>query len=219
MVCDLLCSVVVLRFSSSNYEVSEDNGTVTVCMTKDLETARTFTATATAQEFESEFEGMDISNTVHVLVLNSFCSPNPAEDEDFVPATIPFVFPAGTVNTVCEEFQILSDEVALEGNEQFMVELSMSLFMTIQDMDVGFGSLITAANCTNGGNVVVSSVLVTIIDTDGMISFIYCMPEKSYTKLNNDCSFFLQTLRCFIACAFYFTVIPPHCSIDSKFFQ
>ena len=174
MVCDLLCSVVVLRFSSSNYEVSEDNGTVTVCMTKDVETARTFTATATTLEFESDFEGISILNILlHVAILNSFCSPNPAEDEDFVPATIPFVFPAGTVNTVCEEFQILSDEVALEGNEQFMVELSMSFFMTIQSMDVGLGSLITAANCTNGGNVVVSSALVTIIDTDGTRSFIY----------------------------------------------
>ena len=170
MVCVLLCSVVVLRFSSSNYEVSEDNGTVTVCMTKDVETARTFTATATAQEFE----GMILQMLFHVLVLNSFCSPNPAEDEDFVPATIPFVFPAGTVNTVCEEFLILSDEVALEGNERFMVELSMPFSMTIRGMGVGFGSLITAANCTNGENVVVSSALVTIIDTDGMKSFNYC---------------------------------------------
>ena len=170
MVCVLLCSVVVLQFSSSNYEVSEDNGTVTVCMTKDVETARTFTATATTLEFE----GMILQLLLHVSILNGFCSPNPAEDEDFVPAIIRFVFPAGTVNTVCEEFQILSDDVALEGNEQFILELSMPFSMTIQGMGVGFGSLITAANCTNGENVVVSSALVTIIDTDGMISFIYC---------------------------------------------
>ena len=58
VVCVLLCSVVVLQFSSSNYEVSEDNGTVTVCVTKDLETARTFTAIATARVFESDIEGM-----------------------------------------------------------------------------------------------------------------------------------------------------------------
>ena len=58
VVCDLLCTEVLLQFSSSNYEVDEDNGTVTVCMTKDLETARAFTATATAREFESDFEGM-----------------------------------------------------------------------------------------------------------------------------------------------------------------
>ena len=49
VVCDLLCTEVLVQFSSSNYEVSEDNGTVTVCMTKDLETARAFTANATTR--------------------------------------------------------------------------------------------------------------------------------------------------------------------------
>ena len=48
---------MLLQFSSRDYTVSEDNGTVTVCMTKDLETARMFTATATSREFESDFEG------------------------------------------------------------------------------------------------------------------------------------------------------------------
>ena len=82
------------------------------------------------------------------------------------------MFPPGTVNTVCGEFEILSDDVALEGNEQFIVELSLPILMTVQDMEVlGFGSFITAANCTTGGDVVLSSALITIIDTDGMKSF------------------------------------------------
>ena len=48
---------MVVQFSSTNYTVGEDNGTVTVCMTKDLETARMFTATATSKMSESGFEG------------------------------------------------------------------------------------------------------------------------------------------------------------------
>ena len=63
----------------------------------------------------------------------------------------------------------------------------MPFFMTVQGMNVGLGSLITAANCTNGGNVVVSSALVTIIDTDGMKSFIYCQRSCSKVWPNNIC--------------------------------
>ena len=133
-----------------------------------------------------------------------YCSsPNIAEEEDFVPEMVSFVFPPGSVNTVCGEFQILSDNVALEGNEQFVVDLSIPFLMTVQGMEgLDLGSFITAANCNMSGDVTVSSARITIIDTDGMRRF--C----SGGNYNN----YYQRATVIILTSLY-------CSVDCKLFQ
>ena len=48
-----------VQFSNSSYEVNEDNGTVTVCVVKDMETAIAFNVTVTSRETRT-IEGMQM---------------------------------------------------------------------------------------------------------------------------------------------------------------
>ena len=158
-----------------------------------------------------------------------YCSsPNLAEENDFVPETVSFVFPPGSVNTICGEFQILSDNVALEGNEQFVVDLSLPFLMTLQGMEsLDMGSFMSAANCTMSADVVVSSATITIIDTDGTKTFLLCVVIANYRQRTAIINIKFNTRRAInvvvshILCIWSDDINFLHytCSVDCKLLQ
>ena len=86
------------------------------------------------------------------------------DGEDFYAIAMPLVFPPGNTNTVCQNFGIIDDDVALEANEQFSLDLLVPLTMTLQ----GSFELGLSINCMMvDEESTVDSSTVTIIDSDG----------------------------------------------------
>ena len=93
---------------------------------------------------------------------------HPAEaSKDFVPAAVPFTFHRDSDNTVCEQFKILPDSVALENDEIFVVDLSIPSLITLQGIERSMLNLLTMASSCIVNDMVVSSANITIKDTDG----------------------------------------------------
>ena len=82
---------------------------------------------------------------------------------DFVEASVQFTFLPGTTETICENFDIIDDDIALEGNETFSLVLILLMSMNIQS---GF-MMELPPECIVREEEIVSNSNVTIIDDDG----------------------------------------------------
>ena len=107
------------------------------------------------------------------------------DGEDFYAIAMPLMFPPGNTNIVCQTFGIIDDDVALEANEQFSLDLLVPLITTLR----GSVELEFSINCTmvEEENAVDSST-VTIIDNDG--KYISMIRKKQLPESTHSFVFF-----------------------------
>ena len=119
-----------VEFADRTIEVSEGVGEVTVCLLKNSTTAMDFSVTvASVESSPISAEGLYKESWVEsvtdpcCLSLSYMLSLGGA---DFEQISRTFSFPTGN-DTACTTIAVVDDRVALEGAEQFTVELTLPL--------------------------------------------------------------------------------------------
>ena len=178
-----------MEFTETNYNVSEGSGNVTVCVRKDLEVAKEFSVTVMSRE-RSPVDAKGIQ-LLFIIILKShnykfiyFIS----DSEDFYGITIPVTFPAGNTNTVCQNVEIIDDNITLEASEEFLLDLIVPLIMSLQgSFELGLSTKCMMAEEES----TVDSSTITIMDNDGKCSSLI---KKGNTRINDSglilCVFF-----------------------------
>ena len=116
-------TVVGIEFDTMDFTVNEDNGTVFVCLTKNITTQGDITITFDAEEeagVPNPADGELRQQYIHTYTLfNCTCIKLRADEEDFQPGLRTIIFPGGSSKT-CGEVPIKNDNNP-ENNEVFMV--------------------------------------------------------------------------------------------------
>ena len=114
----------VINFASPDVTVDEDNGTVTICLTKSATTSSDVTISVTARELSPVDADCKLQTlpTLNLPTRELAYLPAPS---DFIAEEKMIVFPMAA-GRVCTSFDIVNDTIGLEGTEDFMVSFNIT---------------------------------------------------------------------------------------------